>query len=289
MANIIGIIGGSGLYEMESLTGVEEVVVDTPFGATSDAIIKGNLGDATLYFLPRHGRGHPLLPSEVPYRANIWALKKLGCQRVLSVSAVGSMKEEIAPGHMVIPDQFIDWTKTRKSTFFGEGCVVHVSYGDPVCAALGDALEAACKEVGVTVHRGGTYICMEGPQFSTRAESNLYRSWGVSVIGMTNATEAKLAREAELSYATLALSTDYDCWHEGHDEVTVEEVIKVLLQNVANAKKILQAVVPKIPSTQEVPVPSAIANAIITAPEKIPAETRKRLDLIIGRYLPSDD
>lgn len=289
MANIIGIIGGSGLYEIETLKDVEEIVLETPFGATSDAIIKGTLGDATLYFIPRHGRGHPLLPSEVPYCANIWALKKLGCQRVLSVSAVGSMKEEIEPGHMVIPDQFIDWTKTRRSTFFGDGCVVHVSYGDPVCPALGDALEAACKEVGVRAHRGGTYLCMEGPQFSTKAESNLYRSWGVSVIGMTNATEAKLAREAELSYATLALSTDYDCWREGHDEVTAEEIIKVLLRNVANAKKILEAVVAKVPSVEQAPRPAAIANAIITAPEKIPAKTRERLELIIGPYLPSDD
>lgn len=285
MAIKVGVIGGSGLYEMEGLESVEEVSLDTPFGRPSDVIVKGRLGQAELYFLPRHGRGHRYLPTEVPYRANIWALKSLGCQRVISISAVGSMKKEIKPGHMVIADQFIDLTRQRISTFFGSGCVAHVGYADPVCRHLGDVLEEACREAGVPCHRGGTYVCIEGPQFSTRAESHLYRSWGVSVIGMTNATEAKLAREAELSYATLALSTDYDCWHEEEEAVTADAIIAVLTKNVENAKKILRHAVPKIRSADEVPPPAALQNAIITDPSKIPAETRKRLDLLIGRYL----
>ncbi len=282
---VVGVIGGSGLYEMEGLEEVSEVSLDTPFGKPSDAFVKGRLGRATLYFLPRHGKGHRFLPTEVPYRANVWALKKLGAQRIISVSAVGSMKEDIAPGHMVLPDQFIDLTKHRTSTFFGDGCVAHVGYADPVCPHLSQILETACKEVKVPVHRGGTYVCIEGPQFSTRAESLLYRSWGVSVIGMTNATEAKLAREAGLSYATLALSTDYDCWRPGHEAVTADEIVKVLLQNVANAKKIIRAAVPKIEPPSKMPLPESLSNAIVTDPAKIPAETRKKLDLLVGPYL----
>lgn len=281
----IGIIGGSGLYEMEGLEGVEEVRVETPFGETSDAFMCGRLGEATLYFLPRHGRGHRLLPTEIPYRANIWAMKKLGVERILSVSAVGSMREEIRPGDMVIPDQFIDLTKHRQSTFFGEGCVGHVGYSDPIEPHLADCLEEAARSLEMRVHRGGAYVCMEGPQFSTRAESLVYRSWRVSVIGMTNATEAKLAREAEISYATLALVTDYDCWHETEEAVTAEAVIAVLLKNVSNAKRVLQHAIPKVKSTNEVPVPKALENSILTDPKLIPKETWERLELLIGPYV----
>jgi len=285
VANTIGIIGGSGLYEMEGLGGVREVSVETPFGPPSDLIVSGTLGGARLYFLPRHGRGHRLLPSEVPYRANVWALKSLGVERIISVSAVGSLREDVVPGQMMIPDQFLDLTRKRESTFFGEGCVAHVGYGDPVCPHLAGVLEAACREVGAACHRGGTYVCMEGPQFSTKAESRLYRSWGASVIGMTNATEAKLSREAELSYATLALVTDYDCWHLGHDAVTADQIVAVLLQNVANAKKILRAAIPNIQGPEQAPLPRALASAIVTDPKVIPGATRKKLELLIGPYL----
>lgn len=282
---VIGVIGGSGLYEMEGLTGVREVRVDTPFGEPSDAYITGNLGGVEMAFLPRHGRGHRYLPTEVNYRANIYGMKKLGVERVISVSAVGSMREDIEPGHIVVPSQFYDHTKHRKSTFFGNGVVAHVGFADPVCHGLSDILVNAGEKTGARMHRGGTYICMEGPQFSTRAESNIYRGWGVDVIGMTNATEAKLAREAEICYATLALSTDYDCWHETEEDVTVEAVIAVLMKNVETAKKIIKEAVPKIPAKRECHCKEALKNAIMTKAELIPEKTKKDLDLIIGKYI----
>ncbi|MDX2480026.1 MAG: S-methyl-5'-thioadenosine phosphorylase, partial [Desulfuromusa sp.] len=233
---IIGVIGGSGLYEMEGLTDVREVTLETPFGAPSDAYMTGVLDDAQMVFLPRHGRGHRLLPSEVNYRANIYGMKTLGVEHIISVSAVGSMKEEIIPGHIVVPDQFFDRTQgIRASTFFGNGVVGHVQFADPVCADLSAILVESARKVGATVHQGGTYVCIEGPNFSTRAESKIYRSWGVDIIGMTNLPESRLAREAEICYGTVALATDYDCWHEGHDDVSVEAVIAIIQQNVMTA------------------------------------------------------
>src|SRR5215213_10001593 len=239
----VGIIGGSGLYQMPELTAVEEVTVDTPFGPPSDAFIVGTLEGERVAFLPRHGRGHRLTPSELPFRANIYAMKLLGVERILSASAVGSLQEKYAPLDMVIPDQFFDRTRARahESTFFGEGIVAHITFAHPVCGELGDVLETACGAVDVRTHRGGTYLCMEGPAFSTKAESNVYRSWGMDVIGMTNLQEAKLAREAEICYATLALVTDYDCWHPQHDAVTVSEIIENLTKNAENAAKVVSA------------------------------------------------
>lgn len=289
MTQRIGVIGGSGLYAMNGLTDVREVEVDTPFGRPSDALMVGRLGDVELVFLPRHGRGHVLLPSEVPYRANLWALKSLGVGWVVSISAVGSLKEAIVPGHLVVVDQFIDRTRGRESTFFGEGCVAHAGFGDPVCSALRRMLVDAAREAAAgqtEVHDGGTYVCMEGPAFSTRAESNLYRSWGADVIGMTNVPECKLAREAEMSYATLALSTDYDCWYEGHDAVTVEQVIAVVQKNVAMAQDVIKALVPKVAAWEgALPFDGAMRHAVMTDPKRIPAATRQKLDLIVGRYL----
>jgi len=282
---VIGVIGGSGLYEMDGLTSVREVKLHTPFGEPSDAYITGSLGGTEMAFLPRHGRGHRFLPTEVNYRANIYGMKKLGVDRIISVSAVGSMREEIEPGHIVIPDQFYDLTKHRKSTFFGEGVVAHVGFADPVCHDLFGVLADAGKKAGATVHKGGTYICMEGPQFSTRAESKIYRKWGVDVIGMTNATEAKLAREAEICYATLALSTDYDCWHETEEDVTVEAVIAVLMKNVETAKKIIKEAVTMMPAKKGCRCSEALKNAIMTRAELIPEKTKKDLDLIIGKYI----
>ena len=282
---VIGVIGGSGLYEMDGLTSVREVKLHTPFGEPSDAYITGSLGGTEMAFLPRHGRGHRFLPTEVNYRANIYGMKKLGVDRIISVSAVGSMREEIEPGHIVIPDQFYDLTKHRKSTFFGEGVVAHVGFADPVCHDLFGVLADAGKKAGATVHKGGTYICMEGPQFSTRAESKIYRKWGVDVIGMTNATEAKLAREAEICYATVALSTDYDCWHETEEDVTVEAVIAVLMKNVETAKKIIKEAVTMMPAKSGCRCSEALKNAIMTRAELIPEKTKKDLDLIIGKYI----
>ena len=282
---VIGVIGGSGLYEMDGLTSVREVKLQTPFGEPSDAYITGSLGGTEMAFLPRHGRGHRFLPTEVNYRANIYGMKKLGVDRIISVSAVGSMKEEIEPGHIVIPDQFYDLTKHRKSTFFGEGVVAHVGFADPVCHDLFGVLADAGKKAGATVHKGGTYICMEGPQFSTRAESKIYRKWGVDVIGMTNATEAKLAREAEICYATLALSTDYDCWHETEEDVTVEAVIAVLMKNVETAKKIIKEAVTMMPAQKGCRCSEALKNAIMTRADLIPEKTKQDLDLIIGKYI----
>ena len=283
----IGIIGGSGLYQMPELKNVREVPVETPFGNPSDAFIVGELEGVPVAFLPRHGRGHRLLPTELPFRANIYAMKLLGVEYILSVSAVGSLQEEYAPTDMLIPDQFFDRTRARakESTFFGEGIVGHVTFAHPVCDELGDILETSCREIGVNVHRGGTYICMEGPAFSTKAESNVYRQWGMDVIGMTNLQEAKLAREAEIAYATLALVTDYDCWYEGHDSVTVEMVIEYLNKNVRNAQLILKDAVKRV-AAKETPnqYRDAIKNAIFTAPDLWPEATFKKLEAIIGKY-----
>ncbi len=283
----IGIIGGSGLYQMPELENVREQVVETPFGSPSDAFIIGELDGVTVAFLPRHARGHKFTPTEVPYKANIYAMKLLGVEYILSVSAVGSLQEQYAPTDMVIPDQFFDRTRARaqESTFFGEGIVGHVTFAHPVCDELGDILEAACKTVGVKTHRGGTYLCMEGPAFSTKAESMVYRQWGMDIIGMTNLQEAKLAREAEIAYATLALVTDYDCWYEGHDDVTIDMVVEYLNKNVRNAQLILKDAVKRV-AAKETPnqFAGAIKNAIFTAPDHWPAETAKKLEAIIGKY-----
>src|SRR5881394_2337865 len=268
----IGIIGGSGLYQMPELENIREVPVETPFGDPSDAFIVGELEGVTVAFLPRHGRGHRLTPSELPFRSNIYAMKLLGVEYILSVSAVGSLQEQYAPTDFVIPDQFFDRTRARahESTFFGEGIVGHITFANPVCNELGDILEASCKEVGVTIHRGGTYICMEGPAFSTKAESDVYRQWGMDVIGMTNLQEAKLAREAEICYATLALVTDYDCWHEGHDAVTVDMVIQNLTQNAINAQKLIRTTIAKLSNRERsCKCGSALKHAILTTPEAV--------------------
>ncbi len=281
----VGIIGGSGLYALEGLTEVETVSVDTPWGKPSDDPAVGMLGDTRLIFLPRHGKGHKLMPSEINYRANIFAMKTLGAGWIISVSAVGSMREEIAPGHIVIPSQFYDHTKSRASTFFGDGLAAHVSMADPVCPVLSKALYEAALEAGATVHKDATYICMEGPQFSSRAESNIYRKWGVDVIGMTNMPEAKLAREAEICYSTLALSTDYDCWHEQHGDVTVDDVIETLMNNVALARKVILKVLPAIDDTKDCLCASALENAIITSRDSITPEVKERLGILIRRYV----
>jgi len=283
----IGVIGGSGLYDMEGLANLREEVVSTPFGDPSDVAMVGELGGAELVFLPRHGRGHRFNPSEVNYRANIYAMKALGASWVISVSAVGSLKEEIVPGHLVLVDQFIDRTKgVRPATFYEDGVVGHVGFADPICETLRQVLLGAAREVGAIAHDGGTYVCMEGPAFSTRAESHLYRSWGASVIGMTNLTEARLAREAGISYASLSMATDYDCWYEGHDDVSVEQVVAVLMKNVATAKRVIQAAVPPLVAF-EGPVPhgTAAEHAIMTAPDRIPEDRREALALLIGEYL----
>ncbi len=272
---------------MPELQNVREQKVETPFGDPSDAFIVGELEGVTVAFLPRHGRGHKLLPTELPFRANIYAMKLLGVEYILSVSAVGSLQEQYAPTDMVIPDQFFDRTRGRvkESTFFGEGIVGHVALAHPVCNELGDILEESCKSVGVTTHRGGTYLCMEGPAFSTKAESNVYRQWGMDVIGMTNLQEAKLAREAEIAYATLALVTDYDCWHEAHDNVTVDMVIEYLNKNVRNAQLILKDAVKRVDSKQTPnQYADAIKSAIFTAPDLWPEATYKKLEAIIGKY-----
>ena len=284
---MIGVIGGSGLYQMDGLTNVREERISTPFGEPSDAYILGELDGVPMAFLPRHGRGHKLNPTEVNYRANIWGMKKLGVDWIISVSAVGSLQLEVEPGHMVLIDQFIDRTKgVRKCTFFEDGIVAHVSFGDPVCLTLRKFILESSLEAGAVTHDGGTYVCMEGPQFSTRAESRLYRSWGARVIGMTNLTEAKLAREAEISYATLAMSTDYDCWHESHDDVTVDEVIATMMANVGVAKDIIRRTVPRIVAHGgPAPAHGCMRNACMTAPEAIPAATLEKVSLLVGDYL----
>lgn len=282
----IGVIGGSGLYEMEGLTDLQEVTLDTPFGAPSDSYVTGMLEGVRMVFLPRHGKGHRLLPSEVPYRANIHGMKQLGVQRIISVSAVGSMKEAIAPGHIVIPDQFFDRTQgKRASTFFGNGIVGHVQFADPVCRDLSAVLAAAARKAGAEVHEGGTYICIEGPNFSTRAESNIYRSWGVDVIGMTNIPEARLAREAEICYATVALATDYDCWHDGHDDVSIDAILDIIRQNVAMARGIIKAAAQTLKTPPSCGCGDALRYAVITDPARIPEQTRAGLELLIGRRL----
>jgi 5'-methylthioadenosine phosphorylase len=280
----IGIIGGSGLYAMPGLTNPHEITVSTPFGDPSDVFMAGELEGRKVVFLARHGRGHRLLPTELNFRANIYAMKKLGVERILSASAVGSLKLEHKPTDFVIPDQFIDRTTLRTATFFGDGIVGHVAFGDPVCATVAKAIGQGAESAGVVAKMGGTYICIEGPQFSTRAESNLYRSWGADIIGMTNLQEAKLAREAEICYATMAMVTDYDCWHEGHDAVTVEQVVAVLHQNSANAANAIRAAVAAMPTERNCACASALKFAVLTSPEAIPAATRKKLDLLLSKY-----
>ncbi len=283
----IGIIGGSGLYQMPELKDIEEIEVETPFGKPSDAFITGTLEGVRVAFLPRHGRGHKLLPTELPFRANIYAMKLLGVERILSASAVGSLQERYAPLDVVIPDQFFDRTRARarESTFFGEGIVAHITFAHPVCDELGGVVERACAAADVRVHRGGTYLCMEGPAFSTKAESHVYRSWGMDIIGMTNLQEAKLAREAEICYSTLALVTDYDCWHEGHDAVSVEQVIEYLNKNVRNAQQIMRAAVGELANRERgCGCGSALKNAIFTAPDLWPEATTRKLEAIIKKY-----
>lgn len=281
----IGIIGGSGLYAMPGLTDVHEEKLTTPFGDPSDAFVLGTLEGRKVAFLARHGRGHRLLPTELNFRANIFAMKMLGVERILSVSAVGSLKEEHKPTDFVMPDQFIDRTYARISTFFGEGIVAHVAFGDPVCATVSRAFQKACDNSGVVGKSGGTYVCMEGPQFSTRAESNLYRSWGADVIGMTNLQEAKLAREAEICYATMAMVTDYDCWHEGHDDVTVDQIVAVMHQNSRNAATVVRAAIAALPSERACACCDALKYAILTDKTTIPAETRQKLWPLLEKYL----
>ncbi len=283
----LGVIGGSGLYELPGLEDVERLRVRTPFGEPSDEIVVGRLGGTRLAFLPRHGRGHRLLPSELPFRANLCALKTLGAEWVVAVSAVGSLREEIAPGHVVVPDQFIDRTRgrTEESTFFGNGVVAHVQFADPFCTPLSHALGGAARAQGATVHAGGVYVCMEGPHFSTRAESNLYRSWGAHVIGMTNLQEAKLAREAELCFATLALATDYDCWRPGHEDVQIDDILRVLAANVDLARRTVAGVAGRLPPRSGCACSRALENAIITSRDAIPAAVRRDLAPIAGKYL----
>jgi 5'-methylthioadenosine phosphorylase len=281
----IGVIGGSGLYEMDGLKVKEEVAVNTPFGLPSDHFLLGEIGGFELVFLPRHGRGHRILPSHLNYRANIFGMKKLGVDWIISVSAVGSMREEIEPGHIVIIDQFFDRTRERASTFFGDGVAGHITFADPVCPHLRSLLVEAAGVAGATVHDGGTYICIEGPQFSTRAESHVFRSWGVDVIGMTNLPEARLAREAEICYATIALCTDYDCWHEGEEDVTIEAILETMRQNISTAKAIIKEAIKHFPLPRNCPCAEALKHAIMTPPELIPPATRQSLDLLIGKYL----
>ena len=281
----IGIIGGSGLYNMKGFERWREVRVSTPFGKPSDAYLLGELGGRRVAFLARHGRGHVLLPSEINFRANVYGMKKLGVERLISVSAVGSLREELKPTDMVLPSQFFDRTRGRIATFFGDGLVAHVSFDKPVCADLVGVVAQACGKHGISCHQGGTYVCMEGPAFSTLAESNAYRAWGMDIIGMTNLTEAKLAREAEICYASLAMVTDYDCWHPGHDSVTVDMVLGYLSQNVENVQKIVRSAVESVPQGRTCKCASALAHAIQTDRKKIPARTKKKLALLVGKYL----
>lgn len=289
----IGVIGGSGLYKMEALQDIEEIDVETPFGSPSDQFIVGTLAGMKVAFLARHGRGHALLPSEVPYQANIYGMKKLGVEYLISASAVGSLQEEVRPLDLVLPDQFIDRTKDRKSTFFGEGIVAHIGFGHPICTQLSQVLASAISSLNlpdIRLHQGGTYVCMEGPAFSTQAESNLYRSWGGTVIGMTNLPEAKLAREAEIAYATLALVTDYDCWHPEHDHVTVDLVIDNLNRNAVNAQKVIQAAVKllsqKLPQSE---AHTALKYAVLTPLDHLPSGRLQQLELILEKYLENED
>lgn len=281
----VGIIGGSGLYSMPGLSDVREVPQNTPFGEPSDPYVLGTLEGKKVAFLARHGRGHRILPSELNFRANIYGFKQLGVERIVSVSAVGSLKEEHKPLDFVIPDQFFDRTRHRVDTFFGDGIVAHIAFADPICPELAAAVEGACKKAGVTGKHGGTYLCMEGPQFSTKAESNVYRSWGMDVIGMTNLQEAKLAREAEICYVTVAMVTDYDCWHPHHDSVTVDQIVAVLQKNAENACKVVRETVAAMPAGRGCKCGSALAHAILTDRDKIPAATRQKLRLILNKYI----
>jgi len=285
----IGVIGGTGLYDIEGLTDIEEIDIDTPFGKPSDTITIGKLEGVGIAFLPRHGKGHRILPTEIPVRANIYALKWLGVEHIIAVNAVGSFKEAIKPGDLLIPDQLIDRTRSRVNTLFGEGIVAHIPFADPFCPVLSQIVYQAAQETGATVHRGGTYVVMEGPAFSTRAESFLYRSWGADVIGMTALPEAKLAREAEICYASIACVSDYDCWHEAHESVTVKIIVDILRKNADIAKKIIRLAVGRIPERRDCPCASALKTAIITAPEMIPAEQKEKLNLLIGKYLTKGD
>jgi 5'-methylthioadenosine phosphorylase len=283
----IGIIGGSGLYSMPGLTDVREVNQETPFGDPSDAYVLGTLEGRKVAFLARHAHGHRILPTELNFRANIYGFKQLGVERIVSVSAVGSLKEEHKPLDFVIPDQFFDRTRHRVDTFFGNGIVAHIAFADPICPQLASVVENACKKAGVTGKRGGTYLNMEGPQFSTKAESNVYRSWGMDVIGMTNLQEAKLAREAEICYVTVAMVTDYDCWHPHHDSVTVDQIVAVLVKNAENAAKVVRETVAAMPGVRGCKCGSALAHAILTDRDKIPTATREKLSLIVDKYLSS--
>ena len=280
----IGIIGGSGLYSMPGFEAQEEVNLETPFGKPSDNYVLGKLCGRTVAFLARHGRGHRISPSELNFRANIYGMKVLGVERILSLSAVGSLKEEHRPLDFVIPDQFFDRTRGRVSTFFGEGLVAHISFADPICPQLAEVVYRACGEAGVTAKQGGTYLCMEGPAFSTKAESNVYRSWGMDVIGMTNLQEAKLAREAEICYVTIAMVTDYDCWHPDHDAVTVNDIIANLMKNAENACKVVRAAVSRMPAARECKCGSALSHAIITDRKLAPEATLRKLEPIVGKY-----
>jgi 5'-methylthioadenosine phosphorylase len=282
---LIGIIGGSGLYAMPGFEAEQEQVVETPWGLPSDSYMVGTLAGKEVVFLARHGKGHRLSPSELNFRANIFGFKSLGVERIISLSAVGSLKEEHRPLDFVIPDQFFDRTRGRVSTFFGDGLVAHVSFADPVCPQLSKVLDSACQSAGVNVKPGGTYLCMEGPAFSTKAESNVYRGWGMDVIGMTNLQEAKLAREAEICYVTVAMVTDYDCWHPDHDAVTVSEIIETLTRNAENAAKVVTAAVAAMPEARSCKCGSALKHALITNPAAIPGETRNKLELLVGKYL----
>lgn len=280
----IGVLGGSGIYDMEGLTKVRKIKVKTPFGAPSDELIEGRVDGRRTIFLPRHGRGHRIPPGEINFRANIWAMKKLGVARIIALSAVGSLREHIVPGDFVVVDQFFDHTKHRPDTFFGKGIVAHASFADPVCKELAMMLASQCEKVGIKTHRAGTYICMEGPLFSTRAESNLYRQWGMDVIGMTNVQEAKLAREAEICYSTVAMATDYDCWYAGHEDVSVEAVVAVMKSNVVKAKDFLRAAIPLLPIKGNCRCDSALENAIMTAKDRIPAKRLRDLKPILAKY-----
>jgi len=285
MKPAIGIIGGSGLYSMPGFEAHEEVLLDSPWGRPSDEYVVGKLAGKDVAFLARHGRGHRISPSELNFRANIYGFKQLGVERIISLSAVGSLKQEHAPLKFVIPDQFFDRTRGRVSTYFGEGLVAHISFAHPICPQLAGVMHQACLSAGVDAAKGGTYLCMEGPAFSTYAESNVYRSWGMDVIGMTNLQEAKLAREAEICYVTVAMVTDYDCWHEEHDAVTVSDIIANLTKNAENAAKVVSAAVAAMPADRECKCGSALAHALITDPKTVPEITRKKLELLVGKYL----
>ncbi|PIE05671.1 MAG: S-methyl-5'-thioadenosine phosphorylase [Sorangium cellulosum] len=285
--HVLAVIGGSGLYDLESLENVKKVRISTPFGKPSGDVVQGTLGNTRMLFLPRHGEAHSISPSAINYRANICALKLLGATHVLSISAVGSMKEEIEPGHIVLVDQFVDLTKRRESTFFDEGLAAHVAFADPVCPAMLDAAAKSAEAAQAHVHRGGSYVCIEGPQFSTRAESLIYRSWGVAVVGMTNMPEAKLAREAELPFCTLALATDYDCWHESEEAVTAKAVVATLKNNVEVAKRVVVEMAKRLPDPAHSPAYRALAGAMMTAPHNLSAEVRSRLDWLLNPYLDS--